>query len=621
MKTVLTLAGAYGLPQMMDTLLGGTITKGNRVVPVYYPNYVNLWPDFTGQTGTITWTKAMFDFVHKNVIAGAAILNDQLHDAATQYEDDIDVFTHSMGSWVATAWLRDYALNSPIDPDRVRFVLLGNSARKYGGLFQADVNGGVPQGNPFEVIDFAKQFDGWADWPGDPQVITSIDAALNAYQGMSSTHLQYQGDRLDNPNNLSYEDSSTNVTYMWSMTYPVPILGAWATPSTDSDYRSNIEAAYNRPVDIPRPDYIALSGINPPGPGATSPGWFVVLASTNAKQKVLLHSSAHVEVDSQTTYAAQEFTLKSAGVIDDIGTIASQSVDLGSSAGVELFTDADNSVMVTSSADIAQVWPGSAAPQVIPPLDSYASASVEATGHSSAVVHSSAVIGAAVGAAQAIPGVRSGSTAIVNSAATQHIPALVNAAESEIASLPVEFDAVSHGSSVYGTTITWSHTAQAGAFVVCFVVTMAASAPPSATYAGMSMSLLGTNGNMAILGLANVPGGVQSVVVNSAAGTIISAGVESCINAESYSVVPNASGSASPAEQNVTVEPNQRVVQAFGAPLGSTITSLYGGTNRAHFSYTGNYAMLVMNDSDQTDTFGVTGWTKPWEGMAVVLSS
>lgn len=677
MTTVLTLAGAYGLPQLVNQYMGGTVTKGKQVVPVYYPNYVNLWPDFSGQSGTITWTKAMFDFVHKNVIAGVSILDGQIADAIQH--DDVTVFTHSMGSWVATAWLRDKGPEGRFDPERLSFVLLGNSARKYGGLFQADVGGGVPQGNPFQVIDFALQYDGWADWPGDPQVITNVDAAVNAYQGMSSTHLQYQRGRLDDPNNAEYFDATTNVTYVWAMTYPVPILGPWATPSTDSDYRATIESAYSRPVVVPTPDYPALAGINPPGPGPRTPGWFVILANVNAAQRVLLHSSAGADTVGQSTDAATAFSLGN-GAIVTAGVVAAEPIGVSGSAVVS--TDVFAVQRVALGAASAAVSASASAVQIVRlhssaivdsegeyidaaqeigltnaasasadvaagqqvSVDGSAAVETDASGNSSGVavtsvsqvapsqvavslldIVSAAVVSGVSATAANVVTVRSDAAGAVDVTAVQQVPSLSNAAQASIDIGGPDFDAASGTSAASAGGVSWVHTATAGSDV--FVIAGAYNVDESGltvSYGGTPMTLVGAVDNggfsrMAVWRLVNAPGGPQTV---SAPG----ANRLSCwcaISVENVSAVAPATtltGAGTSATNAVSVDAGHLAVQAFCGY--ANVTGSSGGTNL----YTGNnnfsvLSGLAVSDADVATTFSATfaSYVK-WSALALVLS-
>jgi diacyltrehalose acyltransferase len=254
MATVFCLAGAFGQPQQVDQMLGGSVCEGNTVVNL---NYFN---DFITQVC---------------VTDGAAALN----NALTRCSDEAIVLAHSLGSVCCCYWLANYGPCSRVRPEKVCFILLGNSVRPYGGYcyylnWFHDVT--VPTDTPFTVTDFSRQYDGWADYPpaapGDAVEIISgtYDAIVNAYAGQGSVHPNYVCASLTDPNNVSY--SVGNITYMWEMTFPVPMVGSMnaaghyvdgiglqVPPSSfnaqDEWLRPVIEKAYRRPVIIPPPNY------------------------------------------------------------------------------------------------------------------------------------------------------------------------------------------------------------------------------------------------------------------------------------------------------------------------------------------------------------------------------
>jgi len=216
------------------------------------------------------------------------------------------VFGYSEGAQVATKWLRDYGISSPVTPtSRLSFLLIGNAERRYGGFAYrhdnlaaiCDVDGlpdPLSDGTstvPYAVTDFARQYDGFADFPSasdiqqavdsvgaavsDPfnwalralQDVTNAvigahaDAALNAVLGMQMVHTNYFTVTPDDLHNVRYTDPDHPlVEYVWSPTYPVPLLGIGQTfPSLDREKRKVIEQAYSRPVVIPQPNYAQIS--------------------------------------------------------------------------------------------------------------------------------------------------------------------------------------------------------------------------------------------------------------------------------------------------------------------------------------------------------------------------
>ncbi|PQM51832.1 hypothetical protein C5U48_12975 [Mycolicibacter virginiensis] len=230
MTTVFTLAGAFGDPSQVARMLRGEITAGNTVVPVHYQNW------------TVDWRGA-------DVLAAVDILDDLL----TTTSGDMVVFGHSLGAVVACRWLRIKGPTSTIDPARLKFILMGNSVSRYGGvLFEEAI--AAPTNTPYTVTDFKRQYDGWTDWPSTITVpnLTNIDlgqvmafmwslltdlAAQNAINGANFIHPDYNNVGIDDPGNASY--TAGNITYVWAPTVP------WWLPWS---LRYIVEGAYNRPV-------------------------------------------------------------------------------------------------------------------------------------------------------------------------------------------------------------------------------------------------------------------------------------------------------------------------------------------------------------------------------------
>lgn len=233
-------------------MLKGTITNGNTIVPIYYPN----WTIFEAQVDT-----------------GAQMLDTAMHSTS----GPMVVMGHSLGAVVACNWLANYGPTSTIEPSDVSFVLLGNSVRKYGGFCNTIhwyPDSIMPDGTPYTVTDFVRQYDGWGDYPSN---ILNFEALMNAQSGMNVVHPNYTTVTLNDATNYSYTpyvgSKPGNITYVWSMTVPLPILGV--TPSTliddlDADLRPGIEAGYSRPLVIPSPWLPAVAP--PPPPPSTSTG-------------------------------------------------------------------------------------------------------------------------------------------------------------------------------------------------------------------------------------------------------------------------------------------------------------------------------------------------------------
>jgi hypothetical protein len=142
-----------------------------------------------------------------------------LHDELVLASGPVTVLGWSEGAQVAAKWLREQGPSfTPVAP--LDFILIGNPERKYGGACcvvnpprhmgvkpTAAYGGcGVPEDTQYPVVDYARQYDGWADLP------TSEDPGKAARKVPSDgIHMNYFGVDLDDPDVLSYTEG--NITY------------------------------------------------------------------------------------------------------------------------------------------------------------------------------------------------------------------------------------------------------------------------------------------------------------------------------------------------------------------------------------------------------------------------
>lgn len=256
-----------------------------------------------------------------NITSGAGLLDTKLNGTSGQ----ILVFGYSEGCQIADYWLSNQATSTSVSPSNVTFLLIGNADRKYGGFAYnrsefstVGYTGGKPDSTPFTVVDFVRQYDPIGDFPnaapivsaltglasvgsdgnamtGAMQAVASVmasgpysNAMTNCVAGLALIHTGlgvagtgYMSVTTSDPTNLTLQDG--NITWIWSPTYPVPMLGVGGTlPQSDYTLRTQIEQAYSRPVDIPMPNYSANSGwgIEPfPVPVTQAPvtGWWAEL--------------------------------------------------------------------------------------------------------------------------------------------------------------------------------------------------------------------------------------------------------------------------------------------------------------------------------------------------------
>lgn len=190
------------------------------------------------------------------------------------------------------------------------------------------------------------------------------------------------------------------------------------------------------------------------------------------------------------------------------------------------------------------------------------------------------------------------------------------------AAVPV-FDAVGGGSTAFAQTVTWSHTAAAGATV--FLFGGYAGTPTTPTYAGTAMTVLtsvaDTQGDIqALWKIVGVPGGPQTVSVGTSAGhnflgnTVSVTGVNTVGTPATLETGPT----AGPASQSVSCSTNQLILQGFQDSISGGL-SASGGT----LQWT-DPAASVQSISTATisTTFTATlgGASDYWTGISVVLS-
>ena len=199
-----------------------------------------------------------------SIPGGAAALNGAI--IATRASDpsgNIAVAGYSEGAQVANRWLNDYG-RAPDAPLNLSVVLIGNPCRKYGGYttpvgqFLGLV---TPPDTQYQVVDVARQYDGWADAPTNP---FNLLASVNAVAGALLTHTDYTNVDLHDPNNVTWQEG--NITYVLVPTRIVPLLypyQAWAQSplgqllgwntlleSVNAQLKPIIDSAYVRPVPI-----------------------------------------------------------------------------------------------------------------------------------------------------------------------------------------------------------------------------------------------------------------------------------------------------------------------------------------------------------------------------------
>ncbi|KRE25573.1 hypothetical protein ASG82_18710 [Mycobacterium sp. Soil538] len=179
----------------------------------------------------------------------------QMLDAAlTSTPGDIIVMAHSEGAQVASRWMRTYA-NDPTRAalaSRVTFLLSGNPLRSSQGgggqmigLWENDGTRALPTPTttPWPIVDVARRWDGWADWPVDT---SNKIAVRNAKMGMTSSHFSYNNVDIYDPTNTVWHDGNT--TYVLTHEDTPPIIRTYSPtdPNFVSVVRGQVEAGYQR---------------------------------------------------------------------------------------------------------------------------------------------------------------------------------------------------------------------------------------------------------------------------------------------------------------------------------------------------------------------------------------
>lgn len=162
----------------------------------------------------------------------------------------IIVLAHSQGAQVASHWMREHSAD-PSAPagNRVTFILLGNPLRSCGGRgighreFGGTIGEPTPKSTPWKVVDVARRYDGWADWPDDSR---NQLAAQNANIGKHTYHTHYDEVDLDDPANTVWQDGNT--TFVLTHETLAVFRGLSKPPEwAERVAMAYVESAYKRP--------------------------------------------------------------------------------------------------------------------------------------------------------------------------------------------------------------------------------------------------------------------------------------------------------------------------------------------------------------------------------------
>lgn len=222
---VLTLTGLnFNLTNYMPNQFGGIFKRPTYVIrQVRYP------------------ASLASDSISKGV--------DALDKALRETSGDVIVLAHSQGAQVASHWIRRHLddANGPAS-DRIVFILTGNPLRAEGGhiIGRREVGGTIGEPTPvstrWRIIDVARRYDGWADWPANE---ANSQAVQNARAGMLLFHPRYDAIILEDPSHTVWTRGRTTFV----LTHEE--LPLWRTGGHYPDHvraamQSHIESAYRR---------------------------------------------------------------------------------------------------------------------------------------------------------------------------------------------------------------------------------------------------------------------------------------------------------------------------------------------------------------------------------------
>jgi hypothetical protein len=178
-------------------------------------------------------------------------------------------------------------------------------------------------------------------------------------------------------------------------------------------------------------------------------------------------------------------------------------------------------------------------------------------------------------------------------------------------------------------------TATAGAYVLLAVVGQGEGSNcefSAVTYGGHAMTPLGqvhldndfTHGTLELFGLANAPGGQQTVRFTGSAGGDVVANTISYQNISWVSPITTSAyrtGSGGALSHTVTPEFGQMIVQVYANHGSATVSSLSGGINRwLHTTGSDAKIGLAINEATAATTFAANlNGTDHWAGIAVQL--
>jgi hypothetical protein len=222
--------------------------------PVLVPYPAAFWPVSQGLICDPTF--------NQSVREGVGYLDDNAQSG------DV-IWGYSEGAVVGSLYKRDTTTAD------VQYVWTANPMRPNGGfLSRFEPFGTIPildmtfygsspttspgwaPGDPPNTFDYARQYDGWTDWPANP---LNVVASANALMGALLIHVDYASVGPDDAiSQGQYGDTAYNLipTYPVPLLMPVqmvPVVGPIAADTLDPVVRVVVEAGYDRTISPGQP--------------------------------------------------------------------------------------------------------------------------------------------------------------------------------------------------------------------------------------------------------------------------------------------------------------------------------------------------------------------------------
>ena len=238
---------------------------------------------FAPDYGTLTYDESVEQGVvalNNCIRATGCVYNPGLGSEPPSAADSFVVFGFSQSSTIAMVQKRNLAAEYAAGqgPD-VSFLVLANGNRPNGGFLArgpqgftipwplkyagATFSGPAPTNTQYATVDFARQYDGWSDFPLNP---LNLLADANAFMGITYLHVSddsvsYLGISLDDPSTINqgrYGDTTyylapTPILPLLIPVEHVPLIGYALADALDPPLRVLVEAGYNRALSPGQP--------------------------------------------------------------------------------------------------------------------------------------------------------------------------------------------------------------------------------------------------------------------------------------------------------------------------------------------------------------------------------